>query len=83
MLAQTAVHTVGINWSSVLTIICSVVGAMAVIFAFIARLVTSAVTNSIDKFRIEVIAKMEVRLSILEQIVLRKYDGDTTRLRFC
>jgi hypothetical protein len=67
-----AVRTTGINWASVLTIICSIVGALAIIFAFMAKLVTNAVTTSIDKFRIEVIAKMDVRLSILEQIVLRK-----------
>jgi hypothetical protein len=74
-LAQ-AVHTVGINWASVITIICSIVAALAIIFAFIARLVTGAVTNSIDKFRIEVISKMDVRLSILEQIVLRSWRED-------
>lgn len=69
-------HTVGINWPSVLTIICAIVGAVAIIFAGIAKVVTNAVTNSIDKFRIEVIAKMETRLSILEQIVLRRHIDD-------
>ena len=69
MLAAAAVHTAGINWASVLTIIGSIVACMSVVFAAIARLVTSAITTAIDKFRIEVVAKMESRLAILETLV--------------
>jgi hypothetical protein len=68
--AQGAVHVVGINWASVLTIICSVVGALGIIFGCIARLVTKslsrAITDAIRDFQISVVNLLATRLSIVE-----------------
>jgi hypothetical protein len=68
----TAVHTTGINWPSVLTIVCAIVGALAIIFGVIARAVSNSVTSAIDHFRIEVITKMDTRLALLELAVFGK-----------
>jgi hypothetical protein len=69
MLAQ-AVHTTGINWASVLTIICAVVGALALIFGALARIITKSITRSItdaiNQFRIDVVAALVTRLSVVE-----------------
>jgi uncharacterized membrane protein len=65
-----AVHTTGINWASVLTIICAVVGALALIFGvitrFFAKYISDRITGAIDKLRIDVIASMDKRVTILE-----------------
>jgi hypothetical protein len=64
------VHTAGINWASVLTIVCSVVGALGIIFGFIARAVTKslsrAITDAIRDFQISVVNLLATRLSIVE-----------------
>jgi hypothetical protein len=72
LVTQLPVHTVGINWSSVLTIVGSVVVIMSTVLGFLAKLITVAITKAIDKLRIDVIDGMEKRLSLLEQIVLRR-----------
>jgi hypothetical protein len=70
VIAETAVRTVGINWASVITIICSIVGALAIIFGFIAkyisRTLTQAITDSINVFRISVVQELANRLTIVE-----------------
>jgi hypothetical protein len=70
VIAQTAVHTVGINWPSVITIICSIVAALGVIFGFLARAVTKslsrAITDAIRDFQISVVNLLATRLSIVE-----------------
>jgi hypothetical protein len=80
MLAQTAVHTTGINWASVLTIVCAVVGALAIIFTavtrFFARYISDRITGSIDKLRLDVLAKMDKRVTILEILAgIRNKEG--------
>ena len=66
-LADTVVHTTGINWESVGTIIAATVAAMSFIFGLSARYVSGRITTAIDKFRIDVISKMDTRISILEE----------------
>ncbi len=65
-----SVHTTGINWASVITIVCSVVGALAIIFAaitrFFARYISDRITGAIDKLRLDVLAQMDKRVTILE-----------------
>jgi hypothetical protein len=68
--AVTTVHTSGINWGSVTVIVGSVVGSMSIVFGLIARslarYVASQITTSIDKFRIDVVTALEVRVTSLE-----------------
>lgn len=66
-LADAAVHTAGINWESVGTIIAATVAAMSFVFGVFARYVSGRITAAIDRFRIDVISKMDVRISILEE----------------
>jgi hypothetical protein len=68
MLAQAAVHTVGVNWESVFAI-C---GILSCVFGILAAYISARVTGAIDKLRIEVISKMETRLSLLEMAVFGK-----------
>jgi hypothetical protein len=65
LVAET-VHTSGINWESITTIIGSIVVIMSAVFTAIARYVTSKVTTAINDFRVDVIAKMDERLVKLE-----------------
>lgn len=67
MALATAVHTVGVNWESVGTIIAATVAAMSFIFGLFARYISGRITAAIDRFRIDVISKMDVRISILEE----------------
>jgi hypothetical protein len=68
--AAQAVHTTGINWASVLTIVCAVVGALAVIFGAMARWIAKslegAITAAIDKFRIEVVSTLATDLAVVK-----------------
>ena len=70
MILATTVHTTGINWASVVTIVCSVVGALAIIFAaitrFFAKYISDRITGAIDKLRLDVLAQMDKRVTILE-----------------
>jgi hypothetical protein len=81
MFLATTVHTSGINWASVLTIVCSIVGALAIVFGFITRFaakyISREITASIDKLRVEIVSKMETRISLLEMAVFgRKVKSD-------
>jgi hypothetical protein len=70
ILAQTAVHTTGINWPSVILIVCAIVGALAIIFGAIARYATKqlsrSTTDAINQFRIDVVAALVTRLTVVE-----------------
>jgi hypothetical protein len=80
-LATASVHTTGINWASTLTIVCAVVGALGIIFTavtrFFARYISDRITNSIDKLRLDVLAKMDKRVTILEILAGIKSKEDT------
>jgi hypothetical protein len=71
MWLATTVHTSGINWETVGTLIGSIIAAVTLIFGFFARYISNRITASIDRFRIDVIAKMDTRLTVLEEIVGR------------
>jgi hypothetical protein len=70
------VHTEGVNWELVAAI-CTI---LTFIFAMLAYYISTRITTSIDKFRIEVISKMETRLSLLEMAVFgkRRKDNDSS-----
>jgi hypothetical protein len=83
MLTADAVHTIGINWLSVLTICGIVVGMLSVVlgglFGFIAKYVANQITIAIDRFSLNVITRMDKRLTILETLAgikkLKDYDS--------
>lgn len=68
--AAATVHTSGINWESVITIVGSVVTVLSVVFGLIARSVShyvaNKITQAIDKLRIDVIDSMDKRVTSLE-----------------
>jgi hypothetical protein len=68
--AITTVHTSGINWESVATIVVSVVVSLSTIFGLIARsmakYVASHIATSIDRFRIDVVSALADRVASLE-----------------
>ena len=70
MLAETTVHTSGVNWASVILIVCSIVGSLAIIFGAIARYATHTLsrstTDAINQFRIDVVAALVTRLTVVE-----------------
>jgi hypothetical protein len=62
----TTVHTSGVNWQSVAAIVGAVVVAMSAVFGLIARVVSNQITGAINKFRIEVVDKLDRRLTRIE-----------------
>lgn len=70
------VHTAGINWESVGTIIAAVVAALSFIIGAFARYISNKITGAIDKFRIDVISRMDTRISLLELSVFGKRHDD-------
>ena len=75
-LANATVRTSGINWESVGTIIAAVVAAMTFVLGLFARYVSGQITGSIDKFRIDVISRLDTRITILEFQVFGKKPHD-------
>jgi hypothetical protein len=67
--AVTAVHTTGINWASVTTIVASILGGMSIIIGIFAKLISNQITGGINKFRIDVVNSLDTRLTILEQFM--------------
>lgn len=65
----TVVHTTGINWESVATIVAAVVGALTALITIVGRYLSNRITGAIDKFRVDVIGRMDTRISLLEQQV--------------
>jgi|HubBroStandDraft_5_1064220.scaffolds.fasta_scaffold243724_3 hypothetical protein len=73
MLAESVVHTEGVNWELVIAIVTCVVTTMTVVFGLFARYVSGQITGAINQFRIEILQKMENRLTVLEVLAgLRK-----------
>ena len=68
MLADTiqTVKTTGVNWTSVVTIVCSTIVALSVVFGFLTRMLSGRITGAIDKFRIEVVSQLDLRLTAVE-----------------
>ena len=60
------VHTTGINWDSVVTIVASVVVIMTTVFGLLARYVATKIAGAVDKFRIEAFDPLESRVSAVE-----------------
>lgn len=73
-LAEATVHTIGVNWESVVAIIVGVVTIMTVVFGLFARYVSGQITGSIDRFRLEVIQKLDRRITVLETLA-KLYHG--------
>lgn len=60
------VHTTGVNWSSVVTITSAVVVLMTAVLGLTAKYISSRITSSIDRFRIDVVSKLDTRLIQVE-----------------
>lgn len=69
MLAETVVHTTGVNWMSVLTIIGGVVAIMSTIITAVALFISGKITAAINLFRIQVVNQLDLRLTKVEQTV--------------
>jgi hypothetical protein len=66
------VHTAGVNWESVAVIVSAIATTMAFILTLFARVIGGSIAGAVDKLRIEVIAKMDNRITTLE-IMARLY----------
>jgi ABC-type lipoprotein release transport system permease subunit len=67
ILGQAAVHTTGINWGSVITIIASICTIIAILGALIGKYVAGKITSAINEFRIAVVDQLDTRLKGVEQ----------------
>lgn len=65
-LAQATVHTSGINWESVITIIASICAIVAVLGGFASKYVAGKITAAIREFQVAVVAKLDTRLTTVE-----------------
>jgi hypothetical protein len=69
-LSEAAVHTTGINWASVLTIICSVCVVVGGLIVWVSKQISNniaiAVTSAIDKFHLAVVNVLDTRLTKVE-----------------
>lgn len=65
------VHTSGVNIESVVIIVSSCCVIMSFVVGAFAKVVAKAITGAIDKFRLDVIAKLETRITILETWMMK------------
>lgn len=72
------VQTSGINWESVSAVVVAVVTCVSLMMTWLSRSIANQITRAIDRLRIEVITKLDRRVTILEQIITGKMhdDGD-------
>lgn len=72
-LAEATVHTSGVNWLSVATIVSAIVVPLGLMFAFLARsmakYIANSITRAIDGFHIAVVTVLDTRLTRVEQAV--------------
>jgi predicted cation transporter len=65
-----AVHTTGINWESVTTIIVGIVTTISIIgglfIKYLSQQIKDGIVSAIDRFRIDVINKLDLRLTTVE-----------------
>ena len=54
------------SWAVILTVACSLIVAFGVITSLIGRLIGDRITNAIDRFRIEVVSSLDLRLTHVE-----------------
>jgi hypothetical protein len=66
MVAQAVVHTTGINWQATLAIVGTIVTVMTVIIGAFAKFIGDKMTNAINKFRIDVVSALDLRLTSVE-----------------
>lgn len=79
MLTSAAVHTTGINWDSVATIVTSIVTAISLIGGFMikrfAKYLGDRIDRAIDKLRIDPIGKLDTRLVRVEAVLEVEHRG--------
>lgn len=61
------VHTTGVNWASVTTIIVGITLVMTTILGVLAKYIANRVAGSINQLRIDVVDKLDTRLSVVEK----------------
>lgn len=66
------VHTTGVNWESVAVIVAAIATTMTFVLTLFAKVIGGTIAGAVDKLRIEVIAKMDNRITTLE-IMARLY----------
>jgi hypothetical protein len=73
--ALETVHTTGVNWVSVITIVASVVATISIIggvfIKYLSGSIKEGIVAAIDRFRIDVVNKLDLRLTAVET----KLDG--------
>jgi hypothetical protein len=77
VLAIQTVHTSGVNWESVATIVTAIVVVLGAVTAWIGRQISHAVTDLSDKLEArletkETVTAIHTRLSIVESELRRK-----------
>lgn len=60
------VHTSGINWQSVIAIVGGTITIMSIVFGLFAKVISDKITNAINKFRIDVVTQLDLRLTSVE-----------------
>lgn len=67
MILATTVHTTGINWESVIAIVAAIVTVMSIVIGVIGKMIGNQITSAINKFRLDVVAQLDNRLTSVEQ----------------
>lgn len=75
------VRTAGVNWESIAVIAGVISSMMALIVGAFAKWISNQITGAINKFRIEVITQIHIRLTSVENTV--KDIKENTRRRLC
>jgi hypothetical protein len=81
MTLAAVVHTTGINWESVTAIVGCIVLLMTTIGGIFAWYVSIRITSAIDRFRVDVVTTLAVRVAAVElkQEVAEKKDEKKRR----
>lgn len=64
--AAAVVHTAGVNWQATVAIVGSVVIIMSAVIGVFSRWIAGQITGAINKFRIDVVAQLDIRLTAVE-----------------
>lgn len=75
-LAIQTVQTSGINWESIAAITVAITTVMSLLLGILNRSVGNQITAAMNNLRIEVIAKLETRIAILESAVFHRKSPD-------
>lgn len=66
MIAETTVHTSGINWASVLTLVSSIVVLISIIVGTFVRYLTRSITSAVNNLSVVLEAKLETKEKVAQ-----------------